>query len=343
VRRTARFIFIASIFLCNALSYAQHVAPPYEVGTWQGFRSAAVTYTFDDNCPNQLSIAVPMFNEFGFPLTLFTVTSSTWAWPADWAGLHKAASQGHEIASHTVSHPSYLKLTDSAQTYESKASQDTIDARIGGHQCVTIAYPYCHLGNSALVQQLYVAARGCSGQIENKTPADFMNISSIVCGSEGPVKTSAAFKALVTSAADSNGWVIYLFHGINGSEPGAYSPMAADTIRASLEYLKANKEKFWVSTFGNVARYVRERNSVSVIESSVQQKRVTVVVTDTLDHGAYNVPLTIRRPLPAGWISAAATQNGRPVSTSIVEVNAAKFVMFDAVPNAGEITLTKGE
>lgn len=37
---------------CIMMLLAQSVEAPYEVGTWQGFRSAAVTYTFDDQCAN---------------------------------------------------------------------------------------------------------------------------------------------------------------------------------------------------------------------------------------------------------------------------------------------------
>ncbi len=55
--------------------YAQTVDPPYEVGTWQGFRKVAISFTFDDGSPNQFTKVIPMFNEFNFKLTLFTVTS----------------------------------------------------------------------------------------------------------------------------------------------------------------------------------------------------------------------------------------------------------------------------
>ena len=86
-------IFLMSlipVFILNA----QSVAPPYEVGTWLGFRTAAVSFTFDDGCAHQFDIAVPMFNEFGFRLTLFTLTKAeSYALP-DWDTLQKAANQG---------------------------------------------------------------------------------------------------------------------------------------------------------------------------------------------------------------------------------------------------------
>jgi peptidoglycan/xylan/chitin deacetylase (PgdA/CDA1 family) len=340
-----RLTFVAALLMMCAHSQAQTLPVSYEVGTWPHFCSVAVSYTFDDNCPNQLAIAVPMFNEYGFPLTLFTVTNKSWGWPANWAGLQAAALKGHEIASHTVSHNSLSSATtpdnDALQRYELGASRDTINAHIPGNQCVTIAYPNCVTGMDTVVQRYYFAARICSGNIEPKTPNNYMRISSFICGSQGSVKTSADFKAKLTSATTPKGWVDYLFHGINGTESGAYSPIAADTIRASLDYLKANKDKFWVGTFANVARYARERNAATLTETSVQDTVIALQLTDTLDNTLYNMPVTFRRPLPTSWISATASQAGKPVSAAVVDVNGVKFVMFDVMPDGGDILLVK--
>src|SRR3974377_2179032 len=54
-------------------SFAGSVAAPYEVGMWEGFRPAAISYTFDDNLASQYSTAVPMFHAAGFRMTLNTV------------------------------------------------------------------------------------------------------------------------------------------------------------------------------------------------------------------------------------------------------------------------------
>src|SRR4029077_20604831 len=126
------------------------VAAPYEIGTWEGFRPAAISYTFDDDLPNQCSVAVPMFNAKGFKLTLFTVTGPTWYSPANWTALKSAALAGHEIASHTVTHPTLSGLTTGQQISELKNSQATINANITNQQCVTLAYPNCVEGNEAL-------------------------------------------------------------------------------------------------------------------------------------------------------------------------------------------------
>ena len=140
-----------------------------------------------------------------------------------------------------MSHTSLNTLSDSLQTIELKNSQATINSHITGQQCMTIAYPNCIGGNISLIKQYYFAARICSGVIERSTPTDFMNISSIICGTQGSVKTSADFKAKAEAAVNARGWCVYLIHGIDND--GGYSPIPSDTIRAGLEYLKANPDQ----------------------------------------------------------------------------------------------------
>ena len=331
-----RSIFMMSfvLLLFNEGSFSQIVDTPYQVGSWQGFRSAAISYTFDDNCSNQLALVVPMFNEFHFSLTLFTVIN----WSPNWTGLQNAVSHGHEVASHTLSHPSLGTLSDSMQTVELADSKSIIDAHITGQRCMTLAYPNCVVGNTSIVKQYYLAARGCSGMIESQKP-NFMNISSIICGLLGSIKTSADFNSRANSAASSKGWCVYLLHGIDND--GGYSPLSSDTLRASLEYLKANPDKFWVTSFGNVAKYICERNGASISEIQATNDTIAVIESDTLDPVIYNCPLTIRRSLPLGWSSAYVVQNGDTIASQIVQVDSIKYLMFDVLPDNGVITLIK--
>ena len=280
-----------------------------------------------------------MFNEFGFQLTLFTVTGSKWVWPADWIKLQSAAANGHEVASHTVTHTKFSELSNSQQAIEIGDSQKEINAHIPGRQCITMAYPFCVTGNGSIVAQHYIAARICSGSIEPSTPSDFMNISSITCGTEGPVKNTQDFINTVGPAVDSKGWCVLMLHGID--HDGGWSPFPSDTLRKCLEYLHSNPEKFWVSTFGNEVRYIKERNSVSVSEKAVTNTRLTVLVTDTLPDSIYSYPITLRRKLPNGWIFATVAQNRLPVDSKIVKLDGVQYVQFDAVPDGGDVVITK--
>jgi hypothetical protein len=331
------------LVICASAVSAQTVATPYEVASWQGFRTAAVSYTFDDNTSNQFAVALPMFNEFGYHMTFFTVTGSGPAtdwFHANWDGLAAAAAQGHEVASHGVTHTSFSAMKDSLQTVEARNSRDTIEARIPGYKCLTIAYPYCTIGKKSIIQKYYIAGRNCSGTVEARTPLDFMSISSIICGSQG-MRTTKDFRSRTTSAVKSKGWVDLLFHGVDND--GGYSPMPSDTLRKMLQYMKDNDGQFWVASFGEAVRYIRERNSVSVAETSAGDAAITVQVTDTLDNAVFDIPISVRRPLPQGWSSATASQNGHDVDFKIVEENGTVYVQFDAVPDGGDVVIMRSE
>lgn len=330
-----KMIFYLIIILLTDIGYSQTVDSLYEVATWQGFKQGAVSFTFDDNTPNQISVALPIFDQYDFKMTFFTVIN----WGPNWTALQKAALNGHEIGSHTVSHTSFGTLTDEQQITELENSQDAIDSHITNQKCITIAYPNCVLGNSSICQQYYMAARGCSGVIVPKTPPDFMNISSIVCGSQGSIQRTNDFTNKIDATTSSNGWIVFLIHAID-NESG-YSPTSSTELEGALDYLNQNTDKYWEATFGNVVRYIMERNNVSVVQVSAEDSIINFNVTDTLDNSIYNYPVTIRRVLPEEWTSATISQNGKEINSQIVTENEMSYIMFDVAPDSGTIQIIK--
>jgi oligosaccharide reducing-end xylanase len=194
--------------------------------------------------------------------------------------------------------------------------------------------------NEALTSQYYIAARTCSGQIVPSTPANFMAISSIGCGPPGsPVATLQDFTNTANHALTARGWCVYLIHGIDSD--GGYSPLPSATLQTSVNFFSANRDKFWMETFGNVVRYIKERNAGSIRETASGDNSITLQVTDNLADSIFNYPITLRRPLPANWPAAVVSQNDKPVSAQIVNVGSTNYVMFDVVPDGGDIIISK--
>jgi oligosaccharide reducing-end xylanase len=328
--------------LTASVSLAGSVAAPYQIGTWEGFRKAAVSYTFDDDCPNQYAIAVPMFHTNGFKLTLCTVTDPEIAFGHDisWSQVQQAAAWGDEIASHTVTHVDLTVVSAVQLTNELSSSQSTINANVTNQECLTLAYPYCTLPNETITSQYYIAARICSGALVSSTPGDFMSISSFICGSQGTIQTSANFNNEANSATTASQWCVFLIHAIDNDN--GYSPLSSTVLLASVNYMKANPAKFWVETFGNVVRYIKERNASSVAETSNTGNSITIQVTNSLNNSIYNYPITLRRPLPTGWPAAVVSQNNQPISAQLVTVSSTNFLMFDVVPNGGNVIMSTG-
>jgi oligosaccharide reducing-end xylanase len=344
-------LLISSITIVNSIRYIMFdvvpdngniiikpdiITPPsnYEIGTWNGFRSAAITYTFDDGSSNQYAKAIPIFDKYGYKLTLFTVTE----WVSDWSKLVNAAAKGHEVASHTVSHPNLHNLNFVEQTNELKNSRNIINNHISGQKCMTIAYPYCIKSEDSITSKYYIAARGGDGKIESSTPASFMDIKSIDCGSgRYELNTLDDFIETFESTDILNGWCILTLHGIDND--GGYSPLSSTILNSTLQYLNKYSNKYWVSTFSNTVQYIKERNNAVVKEILAQGNSFTIQLTDNLPDSIYNYPITIRRPLPASWQSAYVEQNGKQLPSLITVVNSMKYIMFDAVPDNGNILI----
>jgi oligosaccharide reducing-end xylanase len=327
-------LYSAVVILVSAgICFSQVVVDtPYAVGTWRGFVPAAVSYTFDDGCSNQFAVAIPMFNAKGFKLTLFTVVTGG-MFPG-WSKLDSAALRGHEIASHTMTH---IQLPASTEEYELRNSKDSINKYIPGRQCITMAYPYCVEGTDSICRKYYIAGRTCSGQIVPKNPANFYAISSFLCGSQGSNNSTATINALANNAASSNGWCVYLFHGIDND--GGYSPVSTATLQGCVNYMDTSRSRFWVETFRNVARYIKERNAASVRGVSRTADTITLRVTDTLNDTIYNYPLSIRRPLPSGWTTPAVLQGGTLLTAQFKDSSGTRYVTFDAVPDGGNVLI----
>jgi peptidoglycan/xylan/chitin deacetylase (PgdA/CDA1 family) len=335
--RSAKYISVFIILCGLAGNLSAQVSSFYEVAAWPDFRNCAVSYTFDDGFPYQFSKAIPIFDEFDYKLTLFLISS----WSINWDLVRDAATHGHEIGNHTATHPRMNLLTAVDQEKEIKVCNELINSSVPDQKCVTMASPFCAEGNDSVAAIYFIAVRGCQGFIENKTPQNFMSVSSLACGNLSSVNSTAVFKDRADQAATKGGWLVYLLHGLD--DDNSYSPLSSDTLRKSLEYLKANDTKFWVSTFGNVTRYIKERDDVSVVEKSAEKSQLTVAVTDKLKNEIFNYPLTIRRVLPEGWKSATVNQNGKPVKYSILESGSVKYIQFYAVPDGGDVVIRRSK
>ena len=268
-----------AIFLASGSVYAGTVASPYQVGTWQDFKTAAVTFTHDDDCSNQLAIAIPLYNQYGFKCTFFIVTD----WVTSWTPWATAACQGHEIASHTVDHSRLNGMSIANQILEYSNSQTTINTNCSCGNCLTIAYPNCRAGDYATLAQYFIAGRNCSGANNVVTPANFFEINAYICGSRGTVKTTADFVTRFTSVQSAGGWLVLLIHGID--DDGGYSPLPSTVLTEAVQYLNTNQSNLWVATFLNVAQYIQERNDVSVSETGVTTNTIRYRYSERLFGG----------------------------------------------------------
>ena len=311
-----------------ALTLGVSMGQSQEIATWAGFRGGVATFTFDDGLANQLSIAVPIFDKYGYKASFYPVIN----WGPNWSAYQTLVNQGYEVGSHSVSHGQ--TMPDS----EIKSSKDQIDAKISGQTCNTITYPNCNVPSESELSKYYIGGRICSGQIDPKTPSNYNRISSIICGSTGSVNSAQAFQNKMQQAINQNGWVTFLIHEVdNGS---GYSPTSSSAIDGALSWAKQNDSKIWVTTFRNAIMYSKERDASRVTQVSKTTSKITYSLTNSLSTtiSAFDYPLSIRISNTDNWTTVTATQNQKSIEAKIAD----GYIYFDAVPNGGNIELSNG-
>ena len=315
-------------------AYAQTV----EIGTWAGFRTGAASFTFDDAAPSHVTSVGPMFDKYGYKATFNLVTN----WVSDWSGFQSLATNGHEIASHSISHPENMSGEEASSK---KLINDNIQQKYG---CITLAYPNCNVPNESAVLQNYVVGRICNGSWQgmsdvmgNDGPSNWAKASALMTGDEGSVKSSSDFIGQMQSVSQKGGWVSFLTHGLQGKNNGraSYSPTDSSAMDAALQWAKQNDSKIWVAPMGHVAMYIKERNA-STATASTSGSSITVKLTHKIadNISKYEYPLSLRVQNSGSWTTVSGTQGGKAVKVDIKS----GYLYFDAVPNGGDIVISSG-
>lgn len=101
-----------------------------------------VMITFDDGWGEDAWIARRFLDPRGMPAVFFVYTGAVDA-PAflTWADIAALEAAGHEVLSHTVSHPDLMKIDAARLAVEMRESRATLEARLG-HPVVSFAYPF---------------------------------------------------------------------------------------------------------------------------------------------------------------------------------------------------------
>lgn len=295
-----------------------------EIATWNNFSEAAITYTFDDNLQNQLDIVAPIFDKHGVKGTFYVVCD----WVDDWSAWAMMAQNGHEIGCHTISHPSLSQIEDGQVLEELVHAKEIVQDNITSSSCVTIAYPYCSVPNDTLlVEKNFIGARICNNHIEPQTPENFNTISSFGVGSESNYQTAESVISIFEKTRYEQGWSVLLFHEID--KGNGYSPYSSAALDSTLTYIDNQGTAYWVATFADVIRYIKERNNIKITLEEESSDEFSISFKSDLDASIFNIPLSVKRPLPTDWANVAVLYNGEEISSFVDN----GYIYFDVEPN----------
>ena len=317
-------IFTILSFSISIDCLTQKIPKEYEVAPWYGFKTAAITYSFDDGTSGHLKVAVPLLDKYNFKGSFNLITQIN----NNYRGFKAAAKNGHEIASHTITHPNLKDQDREIQTQELKESKKTIEKNID-QECVTLVYPYCVPGDYDIAKKYYISARGCSGQYIEHNTTNMFDLSSFGIGDQSSFQTAEDLNNLVKGGLEQKKWTVFLIHGID--DDGGYSPISSLELEKHFEYVAKND--FWVATFRDVSKYILEANSL-VIEESTDDEGNTVIdvsVEYKTTITKLDVPVTVSRLLDAKCpkVSIIKANDLLEIKTKVID----EKVIFDVIPN----------
>lgn len=267
-----------------------------------------------------------------------------------WDELNKYASQGHEFASHTISHPRLSVMDEVNLIYELEKSKEDILNNMGPEHTFSVECPYGTEDERVMeyMYERYEASR-------NRMPEPFLkelnrgnreNPGSFdkeyVQWQRGALSDTSLdqMKAWVdTCNAHNNIWLVLVFHGVDGV---GWEAIPGDTLDMYFQYIKSNEDKVWVATFKDVTKYIRERMNASVIYT-YNKDHISVQLKHSLDPSLYDLPLTLKTYIPASWKRVDFHQGESTQTLVPLKDGNVYYVQYQAQANRQDIMLINSE
>lgn len=238
---------------------------------WPNGARAAVNLAYDDALDSQLDHALPALDRYGFKGSFYPTLSSPVVRERldEWRA---AASRGHELGNHSLFHQCSASLPDRGwvksyhdldeitvdEMRENIELANTMLFAIDGRSERTFTVPCGDLeagGQSYVdaVKPFFVAIKSMAGGV---TP-DMKTLDPYSVGVVAPVGlTGEQLIAIAREAAEEGTMANFTFHGIGGD----YLSVSTEAHEQLLKHLAANPDVYWVDTFLNIMKYVKNEN-----------------------------------------------------------------------------------
>ncbi len=265
-----------------------------------------------------------------------------------WDNIRSYAAQGHEFASHTVTHARLAALDETNMLYELEKSKEDILNQLGPDHTFSVEGPYGTENERAMdyIHKIYPASR-------NRMPESYLlelNRSSRVSPT-APEKEYVQWQRGATTrtplplmktwidtvATNSNNWLVLVFHGVDGI---GWESLTSDDLKEYFEYIKAKDDNLWVATFGDVTKYMRQRMSAKV-QTSEKNGDFFVEVSHSLDNSMYNVPLTLKSYVASDWKQVKVSQDDKEQVLTPQSDEKGTYILYQVNANSTPVKLSK--
>jgi peptidoglycan/xylan/chitin deacetylase (PgdA/CDA1 family) len=263
-----------------------------------------------------------------------------------WEDFKKDAAEGYEIASHSITHATMPGLDEANIKYELEKSKEDVLTHLGPKYTFSCEVPYGY-ENERVMQiayKIYPALRNrmpepwlkeidrASKQTPGTTDKDYIQWQR---GATTKTPMPLMKSWVDTAAAKNNTWLVLVIHGVDGL---GYEALPSTLLDEYFQYIKSKNDQLWVATFGDVTRYMRERERAKV-NTSKSNSKITVTLTHSLDNKMYYLPLTLKTYVPTGWKKVKEIQGKHIHQVLVKKDEKGGYVLYQADPNAAVITL----
>lgn len=235
---------------------------------WPRGARAALSLTFDDARPSQITNGLALLEKAGVRATFFVSPQNL---SRQLAGWKSALAQGHEIGNHTLSHPctgNYgFSRNNALEDYtlermagELERANDFIEEQLGVRP-VSFAYPcgqkFVGRGREVqsyvpLVAERFLAGRGYLDEAANDPT--FCDPAQLLA-TGGDDQSFEELKVLVDQAIAGGRWLVLVGHEIGN---GGFQTTRMPALEQICAYARSPERAVWVDTVERVTRYVLE-------------------------------------------------------------------------------------
>jgi peptidoglycan/xylan/chitin deacetylase (PgdA/CDA1 family) len=267
-----------------------------------------------------------------------------------WQAIKHYAAQGHEFASHTITHPRLAVLTEPNILYELEKSKEEISKQIGERYAFSAECPYGTEDERVMsyAYKIYPALRNRMpekylGELNraSKTQPGTVNKEYVQWQRGATTKTPLPLmKSWVdTVASHNNNWLVLVFHGVDGV---GWEALPHEMLQEYFKYIKQHEDRLWIATFADVTKYMRERMHATITAKETGDK-IMVDLTHSLEGSMYDIPLTVRTYVPANWKQVQVKQGDKIQTITTVTNDRGTFVLYQLKPNGGTAELSGGK
>jgi hypothetical protein len=314
--------YFMTYFLVSILTTYPTLADTGEtvVAKWKDNKKGAYTLRFDDSMWSHRDHAVPNLIKRGLVGSFFiNPATERYGYGIDtWESL--VSRTGIELCPHTMNHLGAADLAEAE--YEIGQAFNIVWAL--NPQDKSKLYPFSRGGGTTWPS-------GYVEVVQNKYPV--ANYGEDAIRYEGKDDRNELID-FARKAMKDNAWHIVLTHGTGPNLE--WLGFEVTNFETLLDYLASVKEELWIGTTGDIYKYVTERKTAKVQVLEVNNDKIRINLTSEVDPELYDYPLTLITEVPSNWNYCHVNQENLQ---GIYPVKSGK-VMFEAIPNRGNIILT---